>query len=480
MSIERTTVRTHPGGIVAVVTVMAIGAMGCGGAGDDRAGGKRPPKAVTLTLANPLPQPDELRPFVDEVERISDGKIEISFRNGWLGWPWRRTEAALIRDVAAGRADLGWVGSRAWTDVGVTSFDALHAPFVVDSYELEGSVLEAGVADELLEGVEPLGLVGLGVLPGPLRKVLGVDRLFVRPADFAGARIGLNASQVGSASMRALGALPVTVPGGVDLVGQVDGLEHHVASIDGNTYDDAARYLTANVNLWPRWVVVFMNAKVFAALHSSQQDALREAVKRAIPTMLSAAEGAQEASTAVLCDRGLTLAVASQADLAELRAAVAPVLASIGRDSITRSALLRIDDLRRQYPSAPDSIAPCPGRSTSKASRELDGTYVTVTTAADARRARIQSDDPLYKHLPIRLRLVLEGGVYKLYQRERDGTHDVHGGTYTIYRDRIVLIDPPDRLPFAWSFDGKTLTFDDEGKGGYFGAFWAQPWTKVR
>ena len=93
----------------------------------------------------------------------------------------------------------------------MTSFDALHAPLVVDSYELEGEVLAAGVADELLEGVEALGVVAIGVLPGPLRKVLGVERPFLRPADFDGMRVGLNRSQVGSAS-RALGAMPVTVP----------------------------------------------------------------------------------------------------------------------------------------------------------------------------------------------------------------------------------------------------------------------------
>lgn len=461
------------------ILALVILASGCGGTGDDRAGGRRSAKAVTLTLANPLPQPDELRPFVDEVERITNGKIDIEFRNQWLGWPSRRTEAALIRDVAAGKADLGWVGSRAWSDVGVTSFDALHAPLVVDSYELQGAVLDAGVADELLEGVEPLGLVGLGVLPGPLRKVLGVERPFLRPADFAGKRLGLNRSRVGSASLRALGAVPVTLPGGVDLRGQVDGLEQQVASIDGNTYDAAATFLTANVNLWPRWVVVFMNAGAFAALDGSQQDALREAVQTATPVMLAAAEGAQEASTAALCDRGLTLAVASEADLGALRAAVAPVVDSLARDSTTREALTKIEQVRTQHSSVPDSNGPCPVPGTPKASHVLDGTYVTVTTAADARRAGIAEDDPLYEHLPIRQRLVLDAGVFKRYQWERDGTTDVHAGRYTVYRDRIEFVDPPDSLPFAWSFDGKTLTFDDEGNGGYFGAFWTPPWTKV-
>ena len=470
--------RAYADGVVAVAAIVAFAAAGCGASGDDRAGGKGSTKAVTLTLANPLPQPDELRPFVDEVERISAGKVKIRFRNGWIGWPWRRTEGALIRDVAAGKADLGWVGSRAFGDVGVASFDPLHAPLVVDSYELQAAVLESGLAGEMLAGVKRLGLVGVGVLPGPLRKLLGVDRPLLRPADFVGLKIGLNRSPVGSETLRALGATPVTVPGGATLDG-LGGIEQQVASIDGNTYDEVAKHLTANVNLWPRWVVVFINAKTYAALSESQQKALREAAKTATPIMLAAAEAAQAASTAALCGRGLTLAVASPADLAELRAAAAPVLARIAREPANRDALEAIEEVRASNPTAPDSIAPCPVRTTPKESSMLDGTYVTVTTAADARRARIPAGDPLYERLPIRQRLVLDGGVFNVYYRERY-KNDVHAGTYTLYRDRIVLIDPPDRLPFAWSFDGKALTFDDEGKGGYFGAFWAQPWMKVR
>ncbi len=49
------------------------------------------------------------------------------------------------------------------------------------------------------------------------------------------------------------------------------------------THDDVAKYPTANVNLWPRWVVVFMNADRFERLARSQQDALREAVRTARP-----------------------------------------------------------------------------------------------------------------------------------------------------------------------------------------------------
>ncbi len=131
-------------------------------------------RALTLTMANGLYRPEELQPFADEVARLSGGKMRIEFRNRWLGWPWRRPESAVIHDVAAGKADLGSVGSRAWDDVGVSSFNALHAPLLVDSYALQGEVLESGIPGEMLKALEPLRLVGLGILPGPLRKLLGV------------------------------------------------------------------------------------------------------------------------------------------------------------------------------------------------------------------------------------------------------------------------------------------------------------------
>jgi TRAP-type C4-dicarboxylate transport system substrate-binding protein len=190
-------VRTYLNAVVAVgaaVAFMAVAA-GCAGAGDDRAGGKPEPTALTLTMANGAGnRPVELQVFADEVARLSEGKMRIEFRDRWLGYPWRRPESAVIHDVAAGKADLGWVGSRAWDDVGISSFNALHAPLLVDSYALQAEVLESGIPGEMLKALEPLRLVGLGVLPGPLHKLLGVERPLRQPADFRGQRIGITDS----------------------------------------------------------------------------------------------------------------------------------------------------------------------------------------------------------------------------------------------------------------------------------------------
>src|SRR3954471_5137934 len=125
--------------IALLMTVMAACA-GCGSTTEDKAGGTRPGHPLVLTLASGNDQPLEVQAFADAVARESHGTLRIRFRNAW-----RRGRAdyehALIGDVRAGRADLGWVGARAWDDVGVRSLDALGAPFLVDDYALEQRVV---------------------------------------------------------------------------------------------------------------------------------------------------------------------------------------------------------------------------------------------------------------------------------------------------------------------------------------------------
>ena len=119
---------------VLAATLVAIAVAGCGGS--DKAGGERKPAATVLMLANGNDDAWNLEPFAAAVERLSGGSLRIEFRDSW-----RRGETdyeeGVIRDVAAGKADLGWAGSRAFDDVGVQSFDALHAPLLNDSYALQ-------------------------------------------------------------------------------------------------------------------------------------------------------------------------------------------------------------------------------------------------------------------------------------------------------------------------------------------------------
>ena len=471
--------RTCLNAVVALGAAITVAVAGCGGAGDDRAGGKPEPTALTLTMANGLYRPEELQPFADEVARLSGGKMRIEFRDRWLGWPWHRRESAVIHDVAAGKADLGWVGSRVWDDVGISSFNALHAPLLVDSYALQAEVLESGIPGEMLKALEPLRLVGLGILPGPLRKPLGAERPLTRPSDFRGQRIGITESRVAHETLRALGATAIALPGGAR-IGGFDGIEQQVESIESNTYDAAAKYLTTNINLWPRPLVLFMNEAAFAALEQVQRHVLREAVRNAIPKTLAATRSRERDAAAVLCRRGLSFVVANQAEVSTLREALAPVYRELERDDQTRAFIARIAKLRQASSAAAETLPSCSTGERSASAAIPDGVYTNTTTAADARRARIPAGDPLYALLPVRHRLVLKSGDFVIHDIFPNGQTEIGAsGTYSVYRDRIIFQTPDDTISLAWSLEGNALRFDDGGEGGYYGAGFTPPWTKT-
>jgi TRAP-type transport system periplasmic protein len=471
--------RTCLNAIAALGAAITVAVAGCGGAGDDRAGGKPEPTALALTIANGFYRPEDLQPFADEVARLSGGKMQLEFRDRWLGWPWRRPESAVIHDVAAGKADLGSVGSRAWDDVGVSSFNALHAPLLVDSYALQGEVLESGIPGEMLKALELLRLVGLGILPSPLRKLLGVERPLTQPADFRGQRLGITESRVARNTLRALGATAIAVPAGSQ-IGGLDGIEQQVEAIESNTYDAAAKYLTTNINLWPRPLVVFMNEAAFAALEPAQRDVLREALGNVLPETSAAIRAREQTAAAALCRRGLSFVLATPADISTLREALAPVYRELERDDQTRAFIARIAKLRQATSVAAETLPSCSTGESSASAAIPDGVYTNTTTADDALRARIPAGDRFYARLPVRHRLVLRSGDFVMHDIFPSGQTEVGAsGTYSIYRDRIIFQTSEDTISLGWSLEGNVLRFDDGGKGGYYGAGFTPPWTKT-
>ena len=327
---------------------------GCGGGGGDRAGGARTAPPTVLTLANSNGDSHALEPFADAVERVSGGALKLRFSNNWRsGEPGY--EAALIRDVADGKADLGWAGSRAFDDVGVRSLDALHAPLLIDSYALERAVLADPLADELLSGVGAAGVVGVGILPGPLRKPFGHSRL-VRREDYAGVTVAVQRSQVADRTLRALGARaqPIAVSAPID---GYDGVEQQLASIAGNTYDRDGGVVAADVNLWPRPAVLFMSPEARRRLSERQRRWLRDGARAALGAGIALEQADQREAAATLCRRGVDFQRAGAAGLKALRAAVEPVYARLEADETTRKAIARIRTLRTATGAPPDTAS---------------------------------------------------------------------------------------------------------------------------
>ena len=213
--------------LVAVALVAA--ATACGGSEADKAGvsAKEP---VTLTLA----KHDvnwAFAAFVAATSRLSGGSIRIEVLPDWRGGEVGY-ERGTVADVRAAKVQIGVVGVRVWDTIGVTSFGALVAPFLIDNLRLQRRVLESPMAAEMLEGVEQAGVVGLAVLPGALRRPLGFSRPLVRPSDYTGATVGVTPGGVARATIRVLRARPKAYPPGA--VSGLDGAELDLATVAQN------------------------------------------------------------------------------------------------------------------------------------------------------------------------------------------------------------------------------------------------------
>jgi TRAP-type C4-dicarboxylate transport system substrate-binding protein len=329
--------------------------------------------------------PDELEAFVKRVRDLSNGTLRIKLRDSWRAGQttW---ETGVIRDVQAGKADLGWAAPRAWDTVGIESFRALNTPLLIDTYALEEKVLASPIVKPMLAALKPLGLVGLGILPGQMRRPFGLRHPLLRPSDFAGKTLGVQESRVADETLNALGARSVRLPITRVNVARYDGLEQRISTIAA-WYSGHGGYVSANVNLWPRPLVLFANARVFASLTAIQRRALYQAAPGLIHAQTSHVVALDRESGGNICRAAsVTLQTAAAGDLAQLRAAVQPVYSDLQRDPATRRAITDIEQLKRGSPPAPpDAIGGCRGRAAAgRKKTPVDGTWAMTTARRDA------------------------------------------------------------------------------------------------
>ena len=276
---------------------------------------------VVLTFAHPLLDlPEQIIAFATEVQDRSGGSITFDVRND------AGAEAGIVADTESGAVDVAWVGARAFPE-----FDPLLAPLLVDSYELQSAVYEAGIPGRLGESLADRGLQPIAVLPGPLTKMLGVDRSLVRLEDFAGARVGTMPSELSRSTISALGAEPVDARPQMPLDG-LNGLQTQLGSVYGNNYQQQAHSVTANLNLAPRDLVVVMNAERFAELTPEQQEILLAAGAAAVEPAAAASVREDERVGPELCASPMEVLEATAEDLEAIEQALRPVHADIETD----------------------------------------------------------------------------------------------------------------------------------------------------
>jgi TRAP-type C4-dicarboxylate transport system substrate-binding protein len=474
---------------LAVLVLAAVTMAGCGFGGDhgaDKAGGSREP--LVLRLANTNGQLDytpTVVAFVDRVEELSGGDLRVEAVDEWGNFA-NGAEQQVVKDVAAGAIDLGWVGTRVFDTLDVKSFQALTAPMLIDSYSLQSAVIESGITEQMMRGIDDLGVAGLGVLPDGLRKPTGVSRPIVSPADWQGITFGTLSSNGQAEAIRALGAMPEQVHRNEREERLQDGtLQGFETSIWIHQHNPAltrlAPYMTSNVTLWPQMDVLIANPARLEALTGEQRGWLTQAARDAAArSAILAATDARALTDS--CTAGARFAEASDADLAALRRVFQPVYAGLRRQPETREFLARIEALKQSTPAEAGLTIPteCTGKAPTRPSvraarppSDLNGTYRWVLTQKDA--DKVGDRDTGYPHVNT---ITLKDG------RLDGGCFGSDGGTYSVQGDRITFHS----VEFG---DDSAVSFsrDEQGNlhleplppidaGGAFECFY-KPWIKI-
>jgi TRAP-type transport system periplasmic protein len=353
------------GGALLGLVLISLAASGCTGApsGADKAGGQTGRQAVVLRLASTPKDLSFVPPvaeFVRRVASLSGGAIKVKVINQW--WDYASdAEAQVVRAVASDSVDLGWAGSRVFDSMGVSNFEALSAPMLIDNYHLENAVLQTALPGQMLAGVKSLGVTGLALLGDGLRLPISVGRPLLAPTDWRAISFGTYRSDVQAQAIGALGATPVVAFGPFRLhdlqTGAIQGFEFDVRGYAQLGLEGQAPYVAANVVLWPEFDVLFANPGKLSSLTDQQRGWLKQAAQAA------AADSVALASTDPKfiggeCTAGSHFVNATSADLAALRRSLSVVYQQLERDRMTKAFIQQILRLKSSTPPATDLNLP--------------------------------------------------------------------------------------------------------------------------
>jgi TRAP-type C4-dicarboxylate transport system substrate-binding protein len=389
--------------VAAIALVALVAGAGC--SGGDKAGGSG--GIVTLRLAtDDAPDTEsslQIQEFVRQVRRLSDGRLRVH-----VGWQANGSgtshpysfDQKTAQKVIDGKYQLALVPARAWDVKGVTSLEAIQAPFLVNSDALLDKVTADPVANRMLAGLDRVGVVGLALLPESLRHPVGFAHPLRSLHDFSRAGVSAPRSNLTWEMLRALGAYPF------DFSGDERGPEIDSGKLDGaeSDFERAPKLprrgiVTANVTFFPRANTLVANEDAFGRLSDDQRETLRKAAAETL-THVRATRSTDAETARAACGAGLRMVLASDADIRGLVRATRRMVSRLERDDGIRKSIQRIVALRETISGSPPAIAPCgsPSAPTTKAkpgggrvTLPPDGVYRSLLKPADFLRAGLDA-----------------------------------------------------------------------------------------
>jgi hypothetical protein len=323
-------------------------------------------------------------------------------------------------------------------------------------------------------------------------------------------------------AIRALGAEPVNL--GTQWIdeavgGTLRGAEFDIAQYSTNGIGAEVGNVTGNVVLWPKVYVLSLSQERYDSLTEEQRGWIEQAALNATQASVDATYD-ETTLARELCENGVRFHLATDAQIADIRAALAPVVESLADDPTTGPLLQSIQTIAADHPAVeqPDVPAECnEGIATASGLGVVPeqvpdipaGVYRVELTPQDVADAGISNDSGWSGTWT----MVIEDGQWEISCRPLDDPGrdcggavvdhplelgDLRGTGDTVYMladEQAVAALQGCELPangleghcypvfdymLTWSLDGGELTLVDPGVVDAPSEAWViEPWTKI-
>jgi TRAP-type C4-dicarboxylate transport system substrate-binding protein len=396
--------------LIGLCLVAGVVASACGSppAAPDKAGTETLTlKAAAVDGINVNGQTFGPQAFLDTIAKESGGHLKIDLTEHFAGQDPDR-ERQYTKALQADDIDIGWPNARSLADAGVDGFQALEAPMTITSYAALKAVLQSPVAGKLLARMDNSGIKGLGIVMGPLRRPFAGKAPLLGPEDWKGASLRAT-SPVERDVFTALGAEPIAYEADFSegvLEGVIRGGLFDIAQADQNGITgDKVPFVTANVVLWPKLPVLSISEKRWDTLSDQQRAWITAAANDAVKDSLGR-DYDESTMAKELCDQGVRLVVAGDAQIAAMNGALKPIVDSIAADPVTGPLLAGIRQATDANPGVEDPDVPADCRN--------------PDIAAEASPGIPQTDAPI------------PNGTYRLAAADGTWTYVFKDGIYTL------------------------------------------------
>lgn len=226
-----------------------------------------------------------------------------------IGSDDRNSESFLVAQVRAGMLDMARV-NLAVLNRTVPATVVPTLPFLLKSTAHMRHVLDGPIGNEILEALEPQGLIGLAFYDGGPRSLYSVKRPIRKASDLKGMTVRVQQSDIWSTMMRALGAEPVAMPPDRVLAGLqtgvVDASDNDWSAYVATGHYRVARHYSLTDHAMSPGVLIF-SRRVWEELSKEDQAVLRRAAKDTVSTYRALQDDADAGSRSIVETSGVEI-----------------------------------------------------------------------------------------------------------------------------------------------------------------------------